>query len=150
MLILVAGMASACSSMHDYTNSKPENMSITPDVRKGSALMHVYDVDNKCDLHYQGTVELSGAKLKVGIPVSKLSYLEFIFSDTSIFTGSHSTSYGMYLTPRSGNQYDATVNYIDGMYYAKIHEQDSRGGTRHEVQRTVPKPCLKVNAGDKQ
>lgn len=141
MLVLVAGMASACSSTHSYTNSTPENMVISPDVRKGSARMHVYDVGNACDLKYQGTVELSDSKLKVGIPVNTLSYLDFNFSDSSIFAGSHSTSYGMYLTPRAGSQYDATVSYIDGMYYAKINEQESLGGARREVPRVVPKAC---------
>lgn len=141
LLVLVAGLASACSSIHDYSNSKPENLTLKPDVRSGSARLHIYDVDNACNAKYQGTVELGSAKVKVGLPANKLSYLDFNFSDSSIFTGSHSISSGMYLTPRAGYQYEAVVSYIDKMYSAAIYEQDMHGGARHEVPRIEPKAC---------
>lgn len=140
LLVPVACALSACSSTHAYTSKPPENMSIKPDVRTGSARLHVYDVDNKCNMNYQGTVELS-EKVRIGLPVNKLSYLDFNFSDTSLFTGSHSTSYGMYLTPRAGYHYDAVVSYVDEMYGATVHEQDTHGGARHEVPSIVPKAC---------
>jgi len=127
--------------MHDYTSSTPENLAITPDVRSGSAYLHVYDVDNTCNLTYQGTVELSSSKVKVGLPVNKLSYLDFNFSDSSIFTGSHSTSYGTYLTPRAGYHYDVVASYIDKMYGATIYEQDQYSGARHVVPHIAPKAC---------
>ena len=141
LLVLVAGIASACSSTHDYTNSKPENLILKPDVRSGSARLHVYDVGNTCNLIYQGTVELSGSKVKVGIPVNKLSYLEINFSDSSIFIGSHSTFSGVYLSPRDGYQYETAVSYIDRMYSVTIYEQDMHGGARHEVTSIAPKAC---------
>jgi hypothetical protein len=134
-------MASACSSIHDYTNSKPENLTLKPDIRSGSARLHVYDVDNACNATYKGAVELSNAKMKVGIPVNRLSYLEFSFSDYSIFFGSHSISSGAYLTPRAGYQYDAVVSYIDKMYSNTIYEQDMHGGARREIQNITPKAC---------
>jgi hypothetical protein len=134
-------MASACSSIHDYTNSKPENLTLKPDIRSGSARLHVYDVDNACNATYQGTVELSSTKMKVGIPVNRLSYLEFNFSDSSIFSGSHSISSGAYLTPRVGYQYDAVVSYIDKMYSKTIYEQDMHGGARREIPNIEPKAC---------
>lgn len=142
MLAFVAAMASACSSMHDYANSAPENLILKPDVRSGSAYLHVYDVDSKCNATYQGTVALSGSKVKVGVPINKLSYLDFNFADSSFFTGSYSVSSGVYLTPRSGYQYDAVVSYIDNMYSATIYEQSMHGGTRHEVPNIVPKACI--------
>lgn len=141
LLIFVAGIASACSSTHDYTNIKPENMIFKTDVRSGSARLHVYDVGNACNLIYQGTVELSSSKMKLGIPVNKLSYLEINFSDSSIFTGSHSTSSGAYLSPRAGYQYETAVSYIDRMYSVTIYEQDLHGGARHEVTSIAPKAC---------
>lgn len=141
LIVLVAGTISACSSTHNYTSNTPENLTLIPDVRSGSARLHVYDIDNMCNLTYQGTVELSDAKVKIGLPVNKPSYLVFNFSNPSLFTGGHSTSYEMFLAPRAGYYYDAAVNYIDGMYGAVIHEQNPSGGTWHEVQRIVPKTC---------
>lgn len=110
-------------------------------MRTGSARLHVYDVDTKCNATYQGTVELGSSKVKIGIPAGKLSYLEFNFSDSSLFTGTHSTSSGTYLTPHAGYQYAAVVSYVDRMYSAKIYEQDASGGARHEIQDIAPKAC---------
>jgi len=141
LVVIVATLASACSSLHDYTNSTPSNLAIKPDVRSGSARLDVYDVDSKCNATYQGTVELDGVKVSVGVPISRLSYLEFIFSDSSIFTGSRSISTGIYLTPRAGYQYDADISYIDKMYSATIYEKDMHGSARHEVPRIVPRVC---------
>lgn len=141
LLVLIAGMTSACSSMHRYTSTAPENMTIKSDVRTGSASMHVYEVDNMCNASYRGTVELNNPKVKVGIPVNKPCYLVFTFSETSLFTGSSSTSYDMYLTPRAGFHYSAAVSYAESMYGATLYEQDLRGGGRREIPRSVPKAC---------
>lgn len=141
LLVLTAGAASACSSIHPYMNSAPENLTIKPDVRTGSARMHVYEIDNACNASYRGTVELNNLKVKVGIPVNKPSYLVFNFSDSSLFTGSSSVSYDLYLNPKTGYHYEAAVSYADSMYGATIHEQDSRGGARRETPRFVPKAC---------
>lgn len=141
LLVIVAGAASACSSMHPYTSSAPENLTVKPDIRTGSARMHVYEVDNTCNMSYRGTVELDAPKVKVGIPVNKPSYLVFNFTDSSLFTGDSSVSYDMYLTTRTAYHYDIAVSYADSMYGATIHEQDSRGGGRKEMPRAVPKAC---------
>jgi hypothetical protein len=103
--------------------------------------MHVYEVDNTCNMSYRGTVDLDVRKAKVGIPVNKPSYLVFNFTDSSLFTGDRSVSYDMYLTPRAAYHYDIAVSYVDSMYGATIHEQDSHGGGRREMPRAVPKAC---------
>ena len=141
-LFLVVFVASACSSMHGYANNKPENLTLKPDIRSGFAQLHVYDIDNACNAIYRGTVKLTNVKMMVGIPVNSLSYLEFSFSDSSVFSGSHSTSSGVYLIPRAGYQYDAVISYIDKMYSSTIYEQDIDGGARSEIQKIVPKACV--------
>lgn len=140
LLAFVASIISACSSTHSYTNANPENLLITTDIRSGAARLHVYDLDEKCNAGYQGTVELSDQKMKVGLPTNKASYLVFNFYGGSMFTGRSSTSYYTYLIPRAGYHYEAAVNYVDNMYGATIYEQDARGGGRHKVPRMEP-PC---------
>lgn len=141
LLVLVAGMASSCSSMRDYTNSSPENLIVKPDIHSDSASMHVYAVDRQCNARYQGTVKLRNTRIKIGIPINKQSYLEFVFANASFFSGSHSISSGVYLTPRAGYQYEATVSYIDKMYSVSIYEHDAHGGARREISHFVPKAC---------
>lgn len=128
--------------MHDYMNSSPENLIITPNVRSGSARLNVYEVNAACKATYRGTVELDGSKVKVGLPVNRLINLDFNFSDSSFFAGSRSVSYGAYLTPREGYRYDAVASYIDKTYGATIYEQDQHGGVRHEVTHITPKACV--------
>jgi hypothetical protein len=141
LMVVITGAVCACSSTHSYTNTTPENLVITPYVRKRSAQLHVHLVDNACNITYQGTVELNSPKVKIGLPNNKLSYLSFHFSDVSLLTGGSSTTYGIYITPRTGYQYDATATYADAMYNATIHEQDMRNGLRTLIAGTAPKVC---------
>jgi len=133
MLAVVAGIVAGCSSLHPFKSGAPENMAITTDARSVSVQMDVYSVDSKCEASYQGTVDLSDKKVRTGIPANKLSYLVFYFGGGSYFTGYHSTSYAIYLTPRPGYHYDATASYADGMYGATIYERDAHGGGRRKI-----------------
>lgn len=137
LTIFVACMASACSSLHPYRSSVPENLDISTDVHSVSATMDVYSTDNPCEASYQGAVDLSEKKIKAGIPANKLSRLVFNFKGVSYFTGYHSTSYSIYLTPRAGYHYEAVVSYADAMYASTIYEQDAHGG-RRKIPRTEP------------
>jgi hypothetical protein len=148
LFVLVAGALSVCSSMHDYTNRVPKNMTIKPDVRTGSARLHVYDVDIACNMSYQGTVELSGQKVNIGVAVGKLSYFDFNFSSSSIFTGRHSTSYGMYLTPRAGFHYDAAASYADDMYMNRIRTGAPGTRSRALCPRHSSKSMRVLNSAD--
>jgi hypothetical protein len=141
LIIFIIGAVSACSSTSPYTSSSPDNLSIKTEIRKGTAWMNVYEVNNACATKYMGTVDLEGAKVKVAIPINKPSYLLFTFADASLFAGSSRSSYGIYLTTRAGYQYDATVSYVDDMYTLMIHEQNTRGGDRREITRIVPTAC---------
>lgn len=137
LLLLAAGLASACSSLHPYQSSAPDNMNISVDVRSGSARVDVYSADKPCDVSYQGTVDLSDKKVKIGIPANRMSYLVFSFEGGSYFTGYHTTSTAIYLTPRAGYRYEAAVSYADAMYSATIYEQDAHGA-RREIPRLKP------------
>jgi hypothetical protein len=141
LVILIMGTVSACSSTKPYTSNSPVNLSIKTDIRKGTAWMNVYEVDNACAMKYMGTVELEGSRVKVAIPINKPGYLLFTFADASLFTGNSRSSYGIYLTTRAGYQYDATVSYVDDMYTLMVHEQNPRGGERREISRNVPTAC---------
>lgn len=128
----------ACSGIHAYKQTAPDNMLITTDVRSGSATMHIYEMNGPCNLEYQGTVDLPDSdKTKLGIPAGKAVALEFDFYGRSVFTGAHSMSYETYLTPRAGYHYEIQVSYIDKMYGATVYELDTHGG-RHKVPRVEP------------
>lgn len=140
LIVIVTGMVVACSSTHPYTSSSPENLSIKIDIRKGTAWLNIYEVDNACATKYLGTVELEGSRVKVAIPINKPSYLQFSFANSSLLSGNSSSSYGMYLTSRAGYQYDATVSYVDDMYTMMVHEKNS-GGARRDITHVVPTAC---------
>ncbi len=140
LLALIAGMASGCSSTHPYASSTPENMTITTDVRSGTANLDVYSVEAPCKTNYEGTVDLSDAKLRIGVPANKLICLEFNFDGGNYFTGYRHTYYRMYLTPRAGYHYDTAVSYVDAMYGATIYEVDGHGG-RRQLHYAEPPAC---------
>jgi hypothetical protein len=142
LFVLVMTVISACSSTRPYTSGSPENLTVKTDIRTGTAWLNIYEVDNTCATKYLGTVDLIDSRVRVAIPINKPSYLLFTFASSSFLSGNSSTSYGIYLTPRAGYKYDATISYIDDMYVAMIHEQDARGGVRHEISRTIPKACV--------
>lgn len=144
LVALLAVMASACST-HPYKNDSPVNMTITTDVRRGSADLHIYDIDNTCKTSYLGTVGLTDPKVRIALPTSKPSYLVVNFSSTSLFWGSSSTSYDIFVTPRAGYRYEALVNYIDKMYGATIYEQEANGGARRKLPRVEP-ACISAKA----
>jgi hypothetical protein len=134
----VLAMLSACSSMHAYKQTAPDNMLVTTDIRSGSAQMHIYETDGHCAENYLGTVDLpDNGKLNLGTPAGKPVLLAFDFYGSSFFTGAHSISYETYLTPRPGHHYEMQVSYVDKMYGATIYEQDGHGG-RHKVARIEP------------
>ncbi len=137
-LALIAGMAAACSSAHPYKNAGPENLHIATDVRSGTAILRVFEAEDKCSRNYQGTVELSERNLQAGLPVNKQSYLVFIFEGGSNYlTGYHTIAYDLYLTPRPGYRYDAEVSYVEGVYGVTIYERDTHGG-RRKIPRIEP------------
>ena len=140
-VLIILVMVSACSSTRPYTNNSPENLSLKTDIRKGTAWLNVYEVDNACATKYLGTVELEGSRVKVAIPINKPSFLQFSFSTASLLSGRSSSSYGMYLTTRAGYQYEGTVSYVDDMYTMMVHENNSRGGERRDITRVVPNVC---------
>lgn len=138
LIALVIGMACACSSMVPYKNSSPANMTISTDVRRGAAQLHVYGVDTACNMNYQGTVDLSGQNVKIALPTNKPIILVIDFTTNSLFTGSSRNSYSTYLTLRTGYHYEALVSYVDNMYGATLYEQETHGGKRKIPHANLP------------
>jgi hypothetical protein len=135
----IVTLLTACSSMHAYEQTAPDNMLVTTDIRSGSARMHIYETDGHCTENYLGTVDLpDNGKTKLGTPAGKPIALAFDFyGGSAYFTGAHSISYDTYLTPRAGHHYEIQVSYVDKMYGATVYEQDGHGG-RHKVARVEP------------
>ncbi len=128
-----AMMLAGCASIKTYPNTLAKNMRVAVKLDSGSviksttALLDVYSIDSKCRVNHEGRVALESAMTEVGLPTNKPLYLEFTFSNTSFLVrGSSSTSYGLVLTPRSGNSYQAKAQYDSGIYEVVIRDGAGR------------------------
>jgi hypothetical protein len=138
VLVAIAAMA-GCSSIKTYPNSLSKNMFVTTKLDSGSvvtgssAAFDIYRVDAKCELAYEGRVDLDTAKTEVGLPTNSRLYLDFIFSNHNyLLRASSSTRYGLLLTPRAGYSYQVQVQYVNGIYDAAVRET-SRGDSGGRV-----------------
>lgn len=106
---------------------------------KGS--VDIYRVNTLCQINYEGTVNLNSKVARIGIPLSKPSYLVFNFASSSFLANSSgSISYDTLLTPRAGYTYDVETSYVDDLYNVTIFERGKRG--RHEIEDRSLKDCV--------
>ncbi len=133
--------ASGCSTMRDYPNSFPSNLSVRTTTRSGSVFtgirtyLHLYRMKDACEVEYLGTVELKDTATGVGIESGQPTYLKFVFKRTETFGGAALIEYTTVITPRSGVRYAADVSYVDRTYDVKVRELDRNGAPVREFRR---------------
>ena len=132
-LLVAVGVLSGCSGVRPYPNSLEKNAVIRTEADSGSifskvsAAVDIFSVTADCRTEYLGTVDLKGPAVEVSIPPDQLSYLVFVFSNSSFFGSSRSTiSHETLLEARPGHHYDISVSYIDDIYNVAINDQDPR------------------------
>lgn len=121
-------LLTGCSGLKTYPNTHEKNVRIRTDTassffEKVRVSVHVHAVDARCQLEYQGTVNLDASPFGVGIPADRPSYLVFNFSSSS-FLGSSSSSITQetLLRPRPGVQYDVQLSYRNDIYNVVVQE----------------------------
>ena len=99
------------------------------------AAVGVYRVDERCQIEYQGTVDLDKPIVVVGIPADRASYLVFGFASSSFLGSARSTvNQETLLRPRPGYSYDIEASYKDDMYNVVIREVHPRTGASRAIE----------------
>jgi hypothetical protein len=138
---LVAALSSGCSEVKTYPNTLEKNLRIRSETVSGPALFRVrtalgvYRVDERCELEFEGVVNIDQPTVAVGVPTGRWSYLDFTFSDPSLAGGSSSpVSRETMFRPRAGYRYDIAVTYRQDIYHVAIREIPPRGGAGREIE----------------
>ena len=141
VFLLAAGLLTGCSGLRPYPDTLPGNMRIVTETDSGSvfskvrAAVDIYSVNPDCTTDYEGTVQLNGPSIEVGIPPGKLSYTVFVFSNSSFLANSRSSiSHATLLKPRAGYVYDVKVSYIDDIYNVDIRETHPRKSASRTIE----------------
>ena len=137
-LLLSLGLLSGCAGVKPYPNTPERNLEIRTETKSGSAFssvgasLGIYRVDARCQIEYQGTIDLDQPAAAVGIPADRLSYLVFRFASSSFLGGTRSAiSQETLLRPRPGYRYQVEVSYKDDLYNVAIRERHpDTGATR--------------------
>ena len=123
-LLLVLSMLAACSAVKTYPNTLDKNLRVITKTDSGvDAAVEIYEVKPDCGIKYSGTVQLDNPGVDIGIPVSRSSYLVFVFSRSGFFTGSSTITYDTLLRPRRGIRYEIDVSYREDIYNVVVHER---------------------------
>ena len=146
-LILAVSLVAGCS-IKPYSNTLQKNLYVRADTKSGSffstvrTAVDIYRVGAGCKIDYEGSVDLNGPSVDVGIPLGRPSYLVFNFTTSSFLASSRGTiSYDTLLTPRAGHRYDVRVEYIDNIYGVTIRETHPDTSVTREIERRDSSIC---------
>jgi hypothetical protein len=149
VLPVVVALLSACSGITAYHSDLEKNLRIEAKTGSGSIFhkldigVHVYNVDAKCQLAYQGTIRLDDSPADVGVPVNMQIYLEFYFAESAMFSDPSSViKYGIYLRPLPAQEYDAEVSYVDDLYNVRLWEKQRGSTSNRAVERWPQDDCI--------
>ena len=148
---LITGLLVGCSGKYTYPDTLAKNLHIQTETESGSifssvrAALGVYQVDDQCRIEYQGTVDLDGRPVSVGIPSGRPSYLVFEFASSSFLANSRrSISYETLLLPVAGRDYDIKVSYMDDIYNVEIRESRPGDAVVRNIERKDLRACSSV------
>lgn len=150
-LLATIGFLVGCSGKYTYPNTLAKNLHIQTTTESGSffssvhAAVGIYQVDDNCEIEYQGTVDLDERPVSVGIPTGSPSYLVFEFSSSSFLANSsRSISYQTLLRPVDGHDYDIKVSYVDDIYNVEIQESRPGDVVARNIERKDLRACSSV------
>lgn len=137
-----------CSGKFTYPNTLAKNLHIQTETESNSpfssvsATVGIYRVDDQCKIEYQGSVDLDGKPISVGIPWDRPSYLVFEFTNSSFLASStRRISYETLLSPVAGHVYDVDVSYLDDIYNVEIRESQPGHGRSRSIERKELRNC---------
>ena len=127
--LLSLALLAGCSGIRTYPNHLDKNLRITTETDSGSffssvrTAVDIYHVGANCQANYEGTVQLDKPTVEVGLPAHRLSYLEFVFANSSFLANSSGKiSHHNLINPRPGYDYKVRVSYKDAIYNVEIQE----------------------------
>lgn len=139
--LLIVGLLSGCAGLRPYPNTMGKNLHIQTETDSGSifskvrAAVDIFSVNADCTPEYQGTVKLKAPSIDVGISPNELSYMVFVFSNSSFLANSRSSiSHETLLKTRAGYNYDIKVSYIDDIYDVSIEENHQGSSKSREIE----------------
>lgn len=128
-VLLFTTLLVGCSSIKTYPNNLSKNLHINTKLDSGSimvgteAVVDIFTVDAKCETTHEGRVELDEARTDVGLPTNSLLYVEFIFVNSRRLGNQVSAiRSGLLMTARSGYDYQAKAQYVNGIYDVVVRE----------------------------
>ena len=138
LLFLLPG----CSALSTYSNTSPINLIISKQTDANiTTQVHIYNVSNKCQLHYIGTINVESKSIKSGLATNTPSFIEVQFSSSSFLYGDRSTSYGTLLKPETGYQYELNTRYIDNIYNVSLFERNLKSSRKKELDTQSLEQC---------
>jgi len=143
LCLIAAFVLAGCASDKRYATLPEKNLVIRTDTQSDvRAVLGVHAVDAKCELAYEGSVQLDQPVVRVGIPAERPSLLLFRFA-TSSFLGSRQGSVDRetVLRPRAGARYDVLVTYRNDLYDVVIRESRTNDSQSREVPVTALRSC---------
>lgn len=148
LLLCAASLLSSCSGIKTYENSLNKNLHVHTATDSGSwfsrvrAAVDIHRVGEDCAIDYEGTVQLTGPAVEIGIPSDRRSYLVFVFSSASFFSNRSGTiTYETLMKPRPHHHYDVAVSYKNDMYHVVIREIPPDRSTGRELDRLALSSC---------
>jgi len=147
-LLIAASVLAGCSGAFSYPNNLTKNLHVRTQTSSDSffssvrAAVGIYRVDERCEIEYQGTVDLDEASVSVGIPTGDPSYLVFEFANNSFLANSRRRiTYETLLKPVAGYDYHVEVSYVDDIYNVEIRETRPGASASHEIEKRELNTC---------
>lgn len=124
LMLCTVILLQACASIKPYPSTHKKNLVIRTTADSNVHIMlDVYDVNDRCEARFLGTVELGNEKSRVGIPENKYSLLSFRFQSSSFWQSSSSSiTFDTLLKPRKGYEYDVYARHVNGIYNVDMSE----------------------------
>lgn len=137
--MLLAG----CSNLKTYSNDLTKNIFVKAKIESSvKARIDIFDINQKCDGEYVGTVDLDENKTNFGLRKSRISYLDFRFISSGFFSSTTSSSgLSTLIKPQKGYTYDVSVSYQDNIYDVEIREKRAKSKKGKELKITPLHEC---------
>lgn len=128
LLLAALGLLSSCASTKVFEDQSSKNITIVVEKEKGSVFnskevaVEVWRLQADCETSLLGVVETDASSFKIGVKPGQLTYINFRFFSTGMFSNDNSMTYGTLLTPKKGYSYKLKASYIEGIYNLEIFE----------------------------
>jgi len=149
IIFLFLGFINGCVSNNiKYPNNHKTNLTIKTSIKGESffkdinAYLHISRLDAQCKSTYLGTVKLDKPVKKVGLPVNKKLFLEFVFGITGGGSGSR-LDMDTIITPRNRQSFTADMFYEDDIYDITLWRNKSRKYKKREIKPARFDSCKK-------